>query len=801
MSAREFQAVHCIETPVWDENRGGLLFHATSPNTDPHTRTLVERCVAAEPDPDGPARQQPSLLHACDTAYVTARCVSRDGDGEEPGRFTHALVADDPATYGTARPAQLWDAGCWADTPADGGECPAVGAAEAGPLDAQTVRDWVLAQPEGESWLLALLSALEELDGASPARVVFVASDTAAVVRWLAAATLLLPRERALRVGFRVFGPDPRDRRYPVVAVTPDNAGEFADPSGVSEAVVFNAAEGTRSRVTPTSAAAFWVRRFLGGDPFGVVDAVERAHDFGRQRRQRHPEAADRYAAAVLTFDEPVTADETEALADWLRTAAYVLDAETWTPVLDALLAADPDRGVLHRLADVDLGARTGRLWLAVLRAELTAARDSAEGVGDAVPLPAELGWSERDAEQATELVERIVNSTSPERVDAVLRTATRFGLTPRLERTGQAMEQFARWWAERPRLGFDAQRWSCGEQLVELLRQELARRVGRDSAEPAGAAERDGAVEAVRNHWWPLLLPLVRDPASELDALVLRTAVARGEESRREAIDRCRDLLAKSEADVDAEAAWRALFDEVRPSVEEAAGLLAVVPSSAVEESLAQRVFGVLDGATMSPGLLDVLRLVVHHAGPDHEQLRQLWEEDGRLRHWLGALQRTGELPASGADAPQSVSEAVLTARADELASSVLDVSLRVALQIAVGSGETFAQLLAERLPGVWQDRGVPEQRRDRAIALAFAMAWSDSAPDGVRRAVDARLEQWASEHRQGDYIRIHRLLRGVDSDAAGAWQDWLRELSRRPRSQRAPRPREWFRRFLSRR
>lgn len=800
MSAREFQAVHCVETPVRDVDRGGLSFHAASPNADAHTRTLVERCVAAEADPEGPARRQPSLLHACDTAYVTARGVPRDGDGAEPGRFTHALVADEPATYGTVRPAQLWDANCWADAPAEG-ECPAVGAAEAGLLDAQSVRDWVLSQPEGESWLLALLSAVEELEGASPARVVFIASEAAAVIRWLVAATLLLPRERALRVGFRVFSPELRDHRYPVVAVTPDNAGALADSSGVSEAVVFNVAEGTRSHITPTPAAAFWVRRFLEGDPFGVVDAVERAHEFGRQRRQRRPEAADRHAAAVLTFDEPAPPEAVDALAEWLRTAPYVLEAETWAPVLDALLATDPDRGVLHRLADVDLGARAGRLWLAMLRAELIAARDSAAGVGDAVPLPAELDWSERDVEHATELVERFVNSAEPERVDAVLRTATRFDLAPRLERTGEAMERFVHWWAERPRLGFDVQRWSCGEQLVELLRQELARRVERESAESAAGTERGGAAAAVRDHWWPLLLPLVRDPASELDALVLRTAVARGAESRREAIDRCRDLLAKSEADIDVEAAWRALFDEVRPSIEEMAELLAVVPSSAVGEPLAQRVFAVLDGATMSAGLLDVLRLVVHHAGPEHEHLRQLWEEDGRLRHWLGALQRTGELPASGVEVPQSVSEPVLTARADELASSVLDVSLRVALEIAIGSGETFAQLLAERLPGVWQDSGVGELRRDRAVALAFAVAWSDSAPDGVRRAVDKRLEQWASEHRQGDYIRVHRLLRGVDNDAAGAWQEWLRELSRRPRSQRTPRPREWFRRFISRR
>src|SRR5699024_11122654 len=110
MSAREFQAVHCVETPVRDVDRGGLSFHAASPNADAHTRTLVERCVAAEADPEGPARRQPSLLHACDTAYVTARGVPRDGDGAEPGRFTHALVADEPATYGTVRPAQLWDA-------------------------------------------------------------------------------------------------------------------------------------------------------------------------------------------------------------------------------------------------------------------------------------------------------------------------------------------------------------------------------------------------------------------------------------------------------------------------------------------------------------------------------------------------------------------------------------------------------------------------------------------------------------------------------------------------------------------
>lgn len=795
MSAREFQAVHCVETPVRDESSGSMLFQAVSSGTVPQMRTVVERCLAAEPDQDENERHPLSLIHAHDDSYVTARGAVYSVDGDGPARFTHSLVTNDPVAYGAVRPAQLWRAACWTDKPANSSACDSVAAEpDPGPLHADALREWVRATPEGESWLLALHSALDNLDGPRAARVVFVGDDATEVLRWIATATLLMPQERALRVGFRVFSGDPNDRRYEVVAVSPENAGGLVDPDHAAGLVVFNLLTRKHTHVTATTAAGYWVGRFIDGDPYGVVSGVDLAHRFARDRGKSWPDSADQHAAAVLALGEaPNTDADLRDLVEWLRGAPDALPPGLWEPVLDAVLTANPERDVLHRLADADLGDRAARLWLAMLRVEISRARDASEGVGGEVPLPAELDWSEQDAEQAVDMIERALNSTEPERVDALLRIAAQFGVTPRLERVGPAMGGFVRWWADRPRAGFDPGRWTCGTQLVELLRHELLRRFesGQDGSSTA---------DAVRRHWWRVLLPVVRDPATELDALVLRTAVAAGDAARAEAINICRNLLAKSESHTDVSGAWNALFQDVTPTVAEMAEVLSAMPSSAVTEALAEQVFQVLDGASVTPGLLDVLRLVVHHAGPEHEQLRQLWQQDGRLRHWLGGLQRTGEIPGSGAAALQSVPESVLSARAPELCAAALDVPLEVAYSIATGGGATVEQVLARELPDAWHDEGIVQQRRDHAVALAFAIAWSDSAPDAVRRAMDAELGQWAATHQQMDYLRVHRLLRVVDSEGAAAWQEWIRELSRKPRWARPTRARGWLRKLVNR-
>src|SRR5699024_90270 len=142
------------------------------------------------------------------------------------------------------------------------------------------------------------------------------------------------------------------------------------------------------------AAAGHWAHRFVEGDPFGVVDAVELAAQFARQRRQRFPTNADQRAAVILALGESISSEQAAELVDWLRTAPHVLAVETWSPVLDAVLAATGDRAVLHQLAETDFGERSGRLWLAMLRAELAAARDAAEGLGERVASPAALDWS-----------------------------------------------------------------------------------------------------------------------------------------------------------------------------------------------------------------------------------------------------------------------------------------------------------------------------------------------------------------------------------------------------------------------
>ena len=124
------------------------------------------------------------------------------------------------------------------------------------------------------------------------------------------------------------------------------------------------------SPVEPTPAAQHWVPRFLGADPFDVVDAVELAYRFARGADRERATAAERAAAGVLVLDDQVQRGEMAwDLAGWV--AAEAADDEARSAVLDAILAARPDVPVLRRLAPAVLGAAAGEVRLALLRAEL----------------------------------------------------------------------------------------------------------------------------------------------------------------------------------------------------------------------------------------------------------------------------------------------------------------------------------------------------------------------------------------------------------------------------------------------
>lgn len=812
----------------------GFRFEAVSAGVDDEMKNVVRRCASESHASSGEgghstSEHVPELTHVFDGVYVTARGVpAKDagtrseahpgtatgetgttgetgeygeneggatgelgqvgstGEGgrtaaagrapegaEDPaagGVFTRAIATRDPRSYGPVRPAQLWDAPWWSDVAPPRDECSPVLAEPEPGCDVDEIRDWVLTRWEGERWLLALASALRRVRDRGAERIVLIGAEPGELARWLAAGTLLLPQKSALRIGFRLFAADPRRDEHDVLALPPEWSGKVAHDG---EFLVFDFVEQRLPEVAVDEDVAHWAPRFLSSDPFHVVDAVELARQFARNDDRDRAERGDRLASSVLVLEEPA-GDRAGELADWLASAPAESAREARSQVVEAVLSAGPDARALRALVGgAGTDALAGQVRYALLWAEID--EISRGGAGDSAPALPEREWSPSEREQATALVEGVAATLPPQRLDPLLRVATRFGLAPSPGRMGEVVSRFVTWWLDHPDADVAPARWSCATEVLDLVRDEVSARLER--------ADADETIGEVRQRWWPILLPTISDPFMALDALVASSAVDSGGSERAAAIGALRGHLQDPASPETAEAVWSALFEFADPTMEEALEFLSA--ASVVTKALAQRVFALLETSTVSAAYLDVLRkLVEHNRTPEQESMLSMWQEDGKLRFWLNGFRKR----ADGADADKlrEVSDRVLAARSGEILEVLLAADLQVAAEVAERGGEHLPTMLARELPAVWS--GYEQQQADKAVALAFHTACSDAASTELRSQVDPQLEQWARSGGSAEHRRIHRMLRSVDPESATIWQEWLREL---PRAEGSPKPR----------
>src|SRR5262249_55629546 len=140
----------------------------------------------------------------------------------EGNQLTHSVITTDPDAYGLLRPAQLFGAQFWRSEPVDGTSCPPVEDVQTGPFDASSIQEFVAAQGDGAGLLGVLVTTLEPVQQPKARRLLFVADRVEPVLRWLTAATLLIPHRQALNIGFKVFTTNPGYAAQPVLAVHPD---------------------------------------------------------------------------------------------------------------------------------------------------------------------------------------------------------------------------------------------------------------------------------------------------------------------------------------------------------------------------------------------------------------------------------------------------------------------------------------------------------------------------------------------------------------------------------------------------
>lgn len=771
----------------------GFQFQSVSSGVGHDAMTLVQRSALYEAPVTWMREHRavdsypPSLTHVFDGMYVTARGVylGAEANGVREGnQFTHAVTTVDPEAYGLIRPAQLWDAPWWSVQPAANTECDPVPAPpEQGPWGIDAIREWVLGQPDAEDWLIAVGSAFDRAQGPKRRRVLFIGADAAAILCWIAAGTLLLPQSRALRLGFRVFATNPQYSQQDVLGLHPDWAGSLANVDRDGEFVVFNLDSGKHSVVELTDAAVHWASTFLHADPFDVVDAIELAHDFARQRRPSGDGGAtaaevcssadDRRAAAVVALGEPV-ADEQQAsgLARWLAGQPTSALEDIVESVARAVLTATADAGTLGELdAAVRVhglrGELAGQIRAALLAAEVDEIMAGRRAAADPTALP---GHRFTAAEQlaAAEVVERAASRIPPDRMDVLLRTSARFAVEPSVPNFRDAAHEFVTWWADNPAAGLDPSQWPCGPMLVVQLRDELAWR-------PDSAALR----EAVREHWWRILLP-VADPGSPLHASVAAAAMERGQPRvQRDVLAVVLDLAQHRDRSDTGDLAWDALFRYRAPTTSELLELLGRLRRGTTSDAFAGNVSAALGErctSQVSAAELDALALLADLGWKPHgNRLADLRRQDTALRQWLDSVPtRASSRPEAGAD-PGVVTERVFRARESDVLRVLLDMPLAHAPRVIDFGGDQLQTFLLTELPAQWNKLG-DECRGDKAVAIAFIATGSPSLPDQLLTQFATRLKKWVRSVPPERLHRVERLLKAFDPQLS---QDWRRSTS----------------------
>jgi hypothetical protein len=478
---------------------GGLQVQAQSAGVDSAQSRMAVGWLLYDVQNAWIAQRRPAedfplgFAHACAGGYGTAqgRYVGEEAVGGRQGNhLTDCLLTHNPDLYGPTRPAQLWRSPLWRDTPWDSKDCPQFDEIPPlGPLTVEAVADWLRDKPERERILARLVSVIERRPGR---RVVITSESADEALTWIAAATLLLPARCALEVSFKVFCSNSMQADQRIVAV-PKELNPQVAPGRAESVFVVDAEACLSDEAEISERARFWVGQFARTtDPYDVVDAVELADVLGSGESATDMDAV-LTAYAVTVPDEPVA--DPPALFRWLHAAGPELLAEHGPSVVSRILTSAPSADTLRW---IDMAAAQARLEIdrgavrsLLLRAEVAEVRAGGMPPADDL-IPLDIGPdARRDAD--SEVSSAIILGSDTE-VNLLLQVARRHGVEPQLPPLIDRLQAFATGWLDNPTRACDPDRWALGEEILDLVHEELEVRLAR-----LGTA---GTLPAMRRLW-----------------------------------------------------------------------------------------------------------------------------------------------------------------------------------------------------------------------------------------------------------------------------------------------------------
>jgi len=773
------------------EGIGGMQFQSTSAGVHADALALIRRHLIYE-TPEALVRQQkpveafpPSFAHVHDELFATAAGVylGREVDGPRQGNhLTHAIVTSDPASYHSVRPAQLFRAPFWRRDPESTTNSERVIVSwQPGALDAAEASRFVNSQPNGSAMLADLLAALLELrengDQQDARRVLFISDDADPVISWLTAATMLIPQEEALRIGFKVFVTDPARSALPVIAIHPDWTHSSLSISDSRGYIVFDLMQNRWSQVPRNADAEHWARLFCNEDPYNVSDAVELAAASGLSAA-----TARDLATTVLLGRMPPDAD-TEAFGRWLRTGPRALREAYGGAVVDAMTQSQDPKILRHidLITGSQFPGRSDRTRLALLRQELDLALQC-----ETPPLGVPLGnstWggpiprnvSEQAKPEATRLVTEYLRRSKGSAFDAVLRVSAKFGVSVPLEQVQDATDTFIAYWADNPAAAFDPSSWPPDPPAYQMLMDELSRRV----------LHRPSVAVTIADQWWDHLgnwTPDRADVTSPLQCALLSAAMANSRlQDRLRIVHNLlhRDYLSNSSYNKLIDVLWQ----RITPTTQELGQLCEAVPAGT---ELDPKIFiDLVADAAGDPVRLPELELCASLSAKRLLSIDSYISELIEYHHWLQRCESTlaeGFTPGDLDQYLQQVPPALVAAHAGRLARSLLAVNDVVQVVEAVrilpeSVAVAYLNLLSHFGEGPTTSR----------VAVAFGVWWmSDSwwtrvdPGGGLQRTLRGVLERWYESASNREYKEVAKLIAPLGSEVVESYKNGQRPRRR---------------------
>jgi hypothetical protein len=788
---------------------GGFQIQAQSPGVDPQQASFAVGWLLYEAQNAWVADRRPiedfplGFAHSGAEGYGTAqgRYVGKEAVGGRMGNhLADCLLTHDPELYGTIRPAQLWRAPLWRAEPWETRDCPDFdGDLELGPLGLEDITDWVREKRAERGPVLArLLSVLEDPNGQ---RVVIVSADADEAMRWIAAATLLLPQRQALDVSIKVFSGGPLRSLQRVVAAPPDIFRDLRPGAGLG-VFVLDAASCRADEASVTERAQFLVGKFAGeADPYDIVDATDLAHELSGGAWPQDVAAV--LAAWSLTRPgDPVS--DPDSLFRWLREAGRAQLREHGPAVTETLLAGNPSADQLRwldaQITSGELEFDLEAIRIRLLDAEIADALGGQAAPEGTLPGAALSDQARRDAESAltSALLRSADGKVDMAEANLVLRLARRHGIS--LDPPSPPVEQFVTdfvWAWLNSSKPLDPKDWAMRERIVAAAQTEL-----RDlyTDDPSSKVVRGIIVRFVA------YFTDLKDPADPLywqkQAIEIRQAA---DEQKDERLRQLLNDIAKwrksnpGQADRAEKDLQQALLDWNAVTEAIAVVISAEISESRVKDEIKDKARSWLTDKASQPDadFLRVLR-VLHNRSPfpPSSRLGELAEGDKKvelfLRHASGEKARKDSGIDAVAKALSKADDAVIVIRVGDIVDAIsANADLAVAVLMALPAGTAIKprkaiKELVRRLRALAAQPMTLDERVEFAVWLVEVL---NPLPDGKYKQlyeVLKRLHEAISNGKGGARESdrwVDEVRKSLPDDLANEWDRLTYHLTGRRR------------------